>query len=84
MRTLTTIVLGLSIVFAPSWVYLPILFGAIFFHLFYLEGVVAGFCIDLLYGVGGGFPFFGYFFGSISTMTLLIAMPVRKYLRFNA
>ncbi|HRH25770.1 MAG TPA: hypothetical protein PLD99_02345 [Parcubacteria group bacterium] len=84
MRTLTTIMLGLSIVFAPAWVYLSVLFIAIFLHPYYLEGIVAGLLIDTLYGARAGAPLFGYIFGFSATVAIIFVTPLRKYLRFHA
>ncbi len=83
MRALTTTILGLSIIFAPSWLYLPILLIAIFLHPLYLEGIAMGLVIDTLYGVSDGAPTFGYTFGLAATLAIIVATPMRKYLRFN-
>lgn len=84
MRALTTIILCFLIVLSPSWIYLPVLFGSILFHPFYLEGIVAGLIIDTLYGISNGAPLFGYTFGFLSTVTIILVTPLRKYIRFNA
>ncbi len=84
MRTVTTIILGLAIVFAPAWLYLPLLFISIFIHPYYLEGIVAGLVIDTLYGFRGGAPIFGYVYGSLATVAVIVVTPLRKYLRFHA
>ena len=51
-RPFTFIMLFVSIIFLPFWIYLPLIFVAIILKEFYWESVVLGFVIDVLYGSG--------------------------------
>lgn len=81
---ITAVIITIFLIFVtPYFVYLPaILFGIIFFPL-YLEAIILGLFIDVIYGrpdaVLLGFPF-----GILSAILVLFAVPLREYLRFNA
>ena len=46
------IVLALSVVFLPYWIYLPLIFLAIILVPFYFEAIVLAFFGEMLYGLG--------------------------------
>lgn len=73
-RTLGTIVVLISILILPYWVYLPVLFISIIFFPLYWEGILFAFLIDILYG------------GEIKTalyalIVLIVLLPIRENLR---
>lgn len=81
-RAIITILLFLSVILLPYWIYLPaIVITLIFFRLFW-EGIVLGFIIDTLYGYGSGLAH--YQFSLYALILFLLLIPIRDNLRFNA
>jgi len=84
-RLLVTIVLFLSIIAFPYWIYLPVLVLSSLFFRFYWEGIISGFLIDVLYGpvshmgISLNFPIALYI-----SIFLLILLPLHERIRFNA
>lgn len=74
--------MALGVILLPYWIYLPaIVIALIYFRLFW-EGVVLGFLIDMFYGYGSGFSH--YQFSIYALILLLLLVPIRDNLRFNA
>jgi len=84
-RTLGSIIILISILVLPYWIYIPVLFIGIILFPFFWESILFAFLIDVLYGQG-----IKIFSPSISLLTLsiliaLIAlMPLRERLRSYA
>lgn len=74
----------LSIIFLPYWIYLPVLLAGIIIFPMFWEGVVFGLLIDVLYGWGITAPP-----SLISPMALValvfivVLFPVREHIRFH-
>ncbi len=49
-RTLSYVALGLSIIFLPYWLYLPLLLGSLIIFPFFWEGILFALFIEALYG----------------------------------
>jgi len=82
LRVITVIVLVLSIVLLPYWLYLPALvISMVYFRLFW-EGIALAFLVDALYGYGTWFSH--YQFSVYALIIFLILLPIRDNLRFNA
>jgi hypothetical protein len=73
-RALGSIVLLISILVLPYWIYIPILFIAIVLLPFYWEGILFAFLVDILYGSGVET-------GLYALILLVVLLPVRKSLR---
>lgn len=79
-RNISSLIVLISILVLPYWLYIPILFIAIIFFSFYWEGILFAFLVDVLYGDGVSFY-------SISPLVLgalaaiVILMPFRARLR---
>ncbi|OHA91966.1 MAG: hypothetical protein A3J09_00470 [Candidatus Zambryskibacteria bacterium RIFCSPLOWO2_02_FULL_51_21] len=85
LRVISSIVLILSVIFLPSYIYLPALALAIIVLPFFWEGVLIAFLIDALYGPGVSslasiFSTFGFY----SAVLLAVVVPVRRRLRTYA
>ncbi|MHB1330813.1 MAG: hypothetical protein ACYCY6_02490 [Minisyncoccota bacterium] len=78
----STILLILTIT-TPSWVYLPMIFIGIMVFSFYIESVFLGLLVDILYGGAIDSVLLGFPFGSIGALLTLIAIPLRRHLRFR-
>ncbi len=73
-RILGSIIVLISILVLPYWVYIPVLFVAIIFFPLYWEGILFAFLIDILYG------------SEIKTalyalIVLIVLLPIRENLR---
>ena len=84
-RTLGSIIILISILVLPYWIYIPVLFIGIIFFPFFWESILFALLIDVLYGAGVHiFP------PSISLLTLsilialIILIPLRERLRSYA
>lgn len=85
LRITSTILILLALFLLPYWIYLPLLFLAIFFISFYWEGIVLAFLVDTLYGFGAGTDWLGRFPLALGASILFLVVPLaRKYLRINA
>ena len=84
-RTLVTIIICIAVAVFPYWVYIPALVLAILMFPFYWEGIIFAFLIDVLYGnlshTGISFVFPFAIFASVLVLVLL---PLREQIRFNA
>lgn len=83
MRLTSSVIILLSIIFLPYWVYLPILLTAVILLPFYIEAVFFGILIDTLYGFIGSGPALGYIFGLAAAIAVCVSIPLREQLRFN-
>lgn len=81
-RLLAYIILFLSILFLPFWIYLPLLFVASVIFGFFWEGIVFAFFIEVLYGGGEGIILFSPVALSVLVLIILL-IPIRKRLRWN-
>lgn len=79
-RLVATIIIALSVIFLPWWIYLPLLGGGLIYFQFYWEGLILAFIIDALYGTRS-------LQGSMAVyalIILLILVPLRGRIRFHA
>jgi hypothetical protein len=81
LRILSRIVLLMVILAFPFWVYIPLLIAAVIFFPFYVEGIIGGFLIDVLYGSTPVFIGFPFTMALIMTVVLVISLPLRDYIR---
>jgi hypothetical protein len=81
LRTLSRIVLLIAILAFPFWIYLPLLVIAVLFFPFYIEGVIGGFLIDVLYSNAPIYIGFSFPFALIMAVVLVISLPLRDYIR---
>lgn len=79
-RFVLTLLLLLSIIFLPYWLYLPGIFAAVIFLPMYWEGVFLGFLVDILYGEGVSLPFISPVALAV-LVALIILLPMRERLR---
>lgn len=85
IRISSILVVLLSIIFLPYWIYLPLLGAAMIFFPFFWEGIVLALLIDVLYG--GGIGSFGELLSPMAfsaTFLLIILLPLRERLRVHA
>lgn len=83
MRITAFILITFLVITAPYYVYLPaILIGIVFFP-FYLEAVLFGVMIDVVYGSPNAM-LLGFPFAILASALVLFAVRLRGYLRFNA
>lgn len=68
---------------APYWAYIPFMLVGIILFPLYLEAVVFGLLIDTAYGGHVNF-LLGLPFGIAAAVLVLLAVPLRESLRFNA
>lgn len=84
-RTIATVVILLSIIFLPYWIYAPLVVGAALALPLYWEGIVFGFLIDSLYGkVGLSLYDVLLSFSFWILVLLLVVMPLRRIVRTYA
>jgi hypothetical protein len=85
VRIVSTLILLLSIIFLPYWIYLPLLGAAIIFFPFFWEGIFLGLLIDVLYGGGiGSVRSLLSPMAFAATILLIVMLPVRERIRVNA
>lgn len=72
---------GLVIV-APFWVYVPVVLVGVVVFPFFVEAIILGALVDVLYGDGRFL--FGFTFTLLSAVVVYFAVPLREHLRFNA
>lgn len=82
LRIAVSLIILALVLLAPFYVYLPALLIAILFFPLFLEGIILALLIDSLYG-GKSF-FFGFPLGMVATVIIIMLLPLRKYIRFNA
>ena len=81
-RVLGFVLVFLSILILPYWIYIPVLFIAVIFFPFYWEGIYLAFLIDIVHGSGiGNFPFLVSPFAFSVLVTLIVLLPLRERLR---
>ena len=83
-RYLSLIIIFLTVVFLPYWIYIPLLLSAMIFFPFFWEGIIFAFLIEALYG--RGVVSFAELLSpaALVAMLILIALlPVRERLRIN-
>lgn len=81
-RILGSVIVLISILVLPYWIYLPILFMAIILFPFFWEGVLFGFLIDTIYA--SGVETFSLLLSpsALSALIILIVLlPLRESLR---
>lgn len=81
-RVLGYIVLLISILALPYWIYIPVLFITIFFFPFFWEGILFALLIDTVYGNGiSVFPFIISPLVLAALIAPIIFLPFRESLR---
>jgi len=85
MRTFAVVILALLVIFAPYWLYLPAIFAGIIYFDLFVEGIVLGFFVDLLYGraLYHGF-LLGFPFTIASVVLVCVSVFVREKIRLYA
>lgn len=83
MRIVITLFCLLLVLFAPYWMYFPAIIICIIFFPLYVEAIALGLLIDVLYGRQLSLAF-AFPFGMIAALLVLLAAPLREYIRFNA
>ena len=84
-RIIGSIVVFISILVLPYWIYLPVLFLTIIIIPFYWEGLLFAFLIQILYSDGVGIFSLITSLLVLSTLVVLIAfLPIRENLRSYA
>jgi hypothetical protein len=84
-RLYGTLIILVAILFAPYWIYLPLLFIALATFSFYWEGIFLGFLIDIYYGINLlSFSNFPYTVAMLSSIILFASLPIRKKIRYHA
>lgn len=84
-RSLLTLGLVILILIAPYWIYLPAIFIAAVYMRFYWQAVPLGFLIDVFYGIHPlDGSVFGFPFAIALSFLVIIFIPLREKLRFNA
>jgi len=81
-RILGSMLVLISILVLPYWIYIPILFIAIIFFPFFWEGIFLAFLIDVIHGSGiGGFSFLISPFAFYALIALILLLLLRERLR---
>ena len=84
IRAIVNLCLLLAIIFLPFWIYLPLLVLALAVMPYFLEIILFGFLIDVLYGAGAysgisfDFPFAIY-----ALLGFFVSSILRSQLRLN-
>lgn len=84
-RFFLILTLAALILLAPYWIYLPAIFLALVYQRFFWEAVPLGFLVDVFYGsnpLEGSM--FGFPFAIAFSILVIIFIPLREKLRFNA
>lgn len=83
-RRIFSVCLFVAFLALPYWVYIPLVIIGIIWFPFYIEAVVAGFLIDVLYGgmheLFFGFPFI---FALFAAVLVGVALPLRDQIRLS-
>ena len=81
-RLIGSIIVLVSILVLPYWLYIPIMFLAILFFPFFWEGILYGFLVDIIYG-GGIQPLSSFVspFALAALIVIIVFMPIREHLR---
>ncbi len=81
-RIFGSIVVLVSILVLPFWIYIPVLFIAIIVFPFFFEGILFALLIDVIYGSGiEAFPSLISPFALSALVLLIILLPIRESLR---
>lgn len=85
LRFIAVIIILLSVIFFPYWLYLPLLGAAIIFFPLFWEAILVALLIDVLYGggIGRATALFSPM-AVLATTLLLVMLPVRERLRVYA
>jgi len=78
------IVLLVSILVLPYWIYIPLLFAALIFLPFFWEGILFTFLIGTIYS--GNVETLSLFFSPLALvvlLTLIILLPIKERLRLH-
>lgn len=84
-RIFASIIIFLSIIFLPYWIYLPMLLAAVAVFPIFWEGILLALLADVVYG--GAFVNFDDVLSSFGFYTLLVIilfLPLRERLRYHA
>ena len=84
LRIITTVVLILFIAFFPYWIYLPLILVALIYFRFYWEGIFLSVLIDILYAPNFETGLLSSPYALSALVILLILVPIKDRLRFNA
>lgn len=85
LRPTVFIILFLSVVLLPHWLYLPLIGAAMVFFPLYWEGIFFALMIDVLYGGGVGTNSWMLSpMAFAATLILIALLPVRERLRVYA
>ncbi len=84
-RLFGSLIILISILFLPYWVYVPFLFLGIIFFPFFWEGILLALLIDFIHGAGVWGPSLLFTsFGFSALISLIILLPIRERLRTYA
>lgn len=84
-RALGSLVILLSILLLPYWIYVPVLFIGIIFFPFFWEGILLALLIDFIHGNETlSLTSFVFSFGFYALIALIILLPIRERLRTYA
>lgn len=82
LRLIAIVIILISTIFLPYWVYLPFLLAAMIFFPFFWEGILLAFVIDILYGRGiESLPELISPMAFSAMLILMAVMPLRERLR---
>ncbi|MDO8590290.1 MAG: hypothetical protein Q7R69_03425 [bacterium] len=81
-HVLSLVVVLVSILVFPYWVYIPVLFIAIIITPFFWEGILLAFLIDVIHGSGMEVPFsLASPLALTALVALIVLLPIRENLR---
>ena len=84
IRIISSIVVLLSILLLPYWIYVPLLVVAIIMFPFFWEGILYGFLIEILYGGSTtALALLSSPFAILALVLILILPPIRARIRSN-
>lgn len=84
-RIFGSLLIFISVLFFPYWVYVPLLFIGIIFFPFFWEGIILALIIDFIHGAGLWGPSLLFTsFGFYVLISLIILLPIRERLRTYA
>lgn len=84
LRLLASVIIFVSILFFPYWVYLPVLLISMVVFPFFWEAIVFGFLIDVFYGGGvRGLPAFVSPFALLALVLIFVLAPLQERLRLH-
>jgi hypothetical protein len=84
-RVFGSVLVLVSILVLPYWIYIPVLFVAVAIFPFFWEGILLALFIDIIYG--GGVESLSSFISLFSfyvLIFLIILLPIRERLRYYA